>query len=346
MIRVPGFDLARIGQSYPLTFGTLDDQGESKMTQATRLRDKFLGGMVGTGLGDAIGEMAFHFRNRAELQACIALAEQLRYTDDTAMAIGLAESLVQAGGLDEQHLGNTFHDHYLREPWRGYASGPPSIFGRVQREGMTYSEAARSLFGGQGSFGNGAAMRIAPVGLFFYDAPDLYDRARRSAHVTHAHPVGFDGAAVLARAIAWVMQRDPQETFPAQVFCQELVEFARTPEMRDKMQLVHTLLTQDTTPLASARHLGQSVAVHESLPFALYAFLRHPTSFEDCLFCASLHGGDRDTLGAMACAVSGAYLGIDAIPPEWRAKLENRPQIEELAVQLVETRARTGSTTV
>ena len=86
------------------------------MTQATRLQDKFLGGMVGTGLGDAIGEIAFHFRNRAELQARIVQAEQLHYTDDTAMAIGLAESLIQVGGLDEQHLGDTFHDHYLREP--------------------------------------------------------------------------------------------------------------------------------------------------------------------------------------------------------------------------------------
>lgn len=310
------------------------------MTRALRLKDKFLGGMVGTGLGDAIGEMAFHFRNRADLRSRIAQADQLLYTDDTAMAIGLAESLVQAGGLDEQHLGDTFRDHYRREPWRGYASGPPSIFGQVQREGMSYTEAARSLFGGQGSFGNGAAMRIAPLGLFFHDTPDLYDKARRSARVTHAHPIGIDGAAVLAWAVARVVGLDPQEPFPLQVFCEGLVDFARSPEMRDKMQLVHTLLTRGTTPQAAAHRLGQSVAVHESLPFALYAFLRHPKSFEDCLFSACLHGGDRDTLGAMACAVSGACLGIDAIPPNWRAKLENRLQIEALAIQLAEKKKK------
>ena len=67
---------------------------------------------------------------------------------------------------------------------------------------------------------------------------------------------------------------------------------------------------------------------------ALYAFLRHPQSFQDCLFCAILNGGDRDTLGAMACAVSGAYLGIDAIPQDRRSKLENGKQIEDLAIQL------------
>jgi len=80
------------------------------------------------------------------------------------------------------------------------------------------------------------------------------------------------------------------------------------------------------------------VAVHESLPFALYSFLRHPKSFADCLFCAILHGGDRDTLGAMACAVSGAYVGIDSIPQSWRQKLENRSYIEDLALRLSEIR--------
>jgi poly(ADP-ribose) glycohydrolase ARH3 len=74
--------------------------------------------------------------------------------------------------------------------------------------------------------------------------------------------------------------------------------------------------------------------MHESMPFAVYAFLRHPQSFEECLFCAILNGGDRDTLGAMACAASGAYLGIEAIPPTWREKIENRKHIEELASQL------------
>ena len=78
------------------------------------------------------------------------------------------------------------------------------------------------------------------------------------------------------------------------------------------------------------------MAVHESLPFALYSFLRRPKSFEDCLFCAILHGGDRDTLGAMACVISGAYLGIESIPQSWRQKLENRSHIEDLALRLSE----------
>lgn len=306
------------------------------------LKSKFLGGMVGSALGDAIGEMAFWRSDEARLRSKIARSDVLVYTDDTAMAIGLAEAvstseaITQAGQLDPQHLGDTFRANYKREPWRGYASGPPTVFRLVERRGMSYSEAARSLFRGQGSFGNGAAMRIAPVGLFFHDAPDLYEQARASASVTHAHPVGVDGAAVQAWAIAQAVKLDPREPFPLERFSQGLVDFARTAQIRDKMVLVRALLAEDVPPANAARQLGRSVAVHESLPFAIYSFLRHSQSFELCLFCAILHGGDRDTLGAMACAVSGAYLGVEAIPQAWRGKLENRQHVEELALRLME----------
>lgn len=308
------------------------------MTHQIDLKPKFLGGMVGSALGDAIGELAFQCRGEASLRSEIAQRNVFVYTDDTAMAIGLAESITQVRGVDPQHLGDTFRANFEREPWRGYASGPPTVFSRVEKYGMSYEEAARRLFGGQGSFGNGAAMRIAPVGLFYYDAPDLYEKARQSASVTHVHPTGVDGAAVLAWAVAQAVKLDPGETFPFQDLIQSLVDFARTPSMRDKMLLVRDLIAEDVPSLDAAKRLGRSVAVHESLPFAIYAFLRHPRSFEACLFCAILNGGDRDTLGAMACAISGAHLGVEAIPRAWREKIENRGHIESLAIKLAEMR--------
>jgi len=306
------------------------------MTDRESLQSRFLGGMVGSALGDAIGELAFWRWSEARLRSKIARSDVLVYTDDTAMAIGLTESITQVGRLDQQHVGDVFRANYRREPWRGYAMGPPTVFSLVERRGMSYSEAARSLFGGQGSFGNGAAMRIAPVGLFFHDSPDLYEQARASASVTHAHPVGVDGAAVLAWAVAQAVKLHPQESFPLEPFSQGLVDFARTPEIRGKMVLIRTLLAEDIPPRDAARRLGRGVAVHKSLPFAIYSFLRHPKSFEACLFCAVLNGGDRDTLGAMACVVSGAYLGVEAIPQGWREKLESRECIEDLAIKLAE----------
>ena len=296
------------------------------------LESRFTGGMVGSALGDAIGELAFSHRDEPGLRARIARKRTLVYTDDTAMAIGLAQSLVAYGRIDERHLGDVFRRNYRREPWRGYASGPPTVFSMVERHEMSYGEAARSLFGGEGSYGNGAAMRIVPVGLVYHGSPDLYAQVQRSARVTHAHPVGVDGAAVLAWLIAQVVMLDPKAAFPLHDLGQGLVGFARTAQMRAKMAQVVASLAE--APPVAARRLGQSVAAHESVPYAIYAFLRHPSSFEACLLCAVLNGGDRDTLGAMACAISGAYLGLDAIPTAWRDKLENGQGIERLANDL------------
>lgn len=298
------------------------------------IESKFLGGMVGGAVGDAIGEIAFLYPDRDLLGAKLDQLSELRYTDDTAMAIGLAESIIRRGDIDQEHLGKTFSQNFEREPWRGYASGPPTIFSLVKQRGLTYSEAAKSLFGGEGSLGNGAAMRIVPLGLFFLDAPELYERACAASEVTHAHPVGMDGAAVQAFAVAQAVKLEPGKDFPLEKAIRGLVEFARTSPISEKMRLVQEFLFQGAPPSEAADRIGRTVAVHESMPFAIYAFLRHNASFEECLFCAVLNGGDRDTLGAMAGAISGAYLGVEAIPEPWRHKLENRAYIEHLATTL------------
>jgi poly(ADP-ribose) glycohydrolase ARH3 len=300
-----------------------------------KLWGKYLGCMLGSALGDAIGELAFRFPEEGRLRTAIAAASVLRYTDDTAMAIGLAESLAERKGLDPQHLGRTFHRHFNQEPWRGYASGPPTIFQVVEKSGLTYQEAARSLFGGQGSQGNGAAMRVAPLGLFFHDAPDLYDRAVAAAAVTHGHPLAQDGAAIQAVAVALALHLDSQKPFSWDAFLRRLLTLAKTPEIKEKSSLVRTLLKGKVPGREAAEILGKSVKIHESLPFALYAFLAQPHSFEDCLLGAVLNGGDRDTLGAMAGALSGAYLGVKAITALWREKLENQGLIERLALALL-----------
>jgi poly(ADP-ribose) glycohydrolase ARH3 len=300
-----------------------------------KLEVKYRGCLVGSALGDAIGELAFGAPAAGRLKAAIAAAPQLRYTDDTAMALGLAESLAERQGLDPQHLGRTWHRNFNREPWRGYAAGPPTIFQLAEQTGLTYEELARRLFGGQGSFGNGAAMRVAPLGLWFHDSAALYDKAAASAAVTHAHPLAQDGAAIQAGAVALGVGLDPEKPFSLEAFIEPLLRRARTPEFQEKLSLVQALVAQQVPGPEAAKILGKSVKIHESLPFALYAFVSHPHSFEACLLEAVLNGGDRDTLGAMAGAVSGAYLGVAAIPALCREKLENRDLIENLARALV-----------
>ena len=307
------------------------------MTERLERRGKFVGALVGTGVGDAIGELAFRHPTREGLVAAVDRQEKLIYTDDTAMAIGVASSLVQVGGLDQQHLGDTLRKNYRCEPWRGYASGPPTVFTRVECDGLSYPEAAETLYDGQGSFGNGAAMRIAAIGLFFCESKDLYGNACESASVTHAHPIGIDGAAVQAQAVAQAVKLDPSAPLPAADYVQMLQDTARTPEMKQKLSRVRELIRQEVPCRAAAEELGSGVAVHQSQPFSVYCFLQHPDSFVEALFCAALNGGDRDTMGAMSCAIAGAYLGVQAIPALWREKLENYHQLERVADRLSAT---------
>lgn len=298
------------------------------------IHSKFLGAMLGSAIGDAIGELAFRFPERNQLLAEVEAAEKLVYTDDTAMAIALAESLVEMDDIDERHLGDSFYQHYLKEPWRGYGEGPPQVFEMVEEEDISYNEAARRIYEGNGSTGNGAAMRITPLGLYYYNSDDLYDKAKASAQVTHAHPIGIDGGAVQAKAVAQTVALNYQRPFSPQTFVESLVTFARTTELKDKLALIPELIAADINADEAVPRLGNGIAAHESMPFALYSFLRHPHTFVEAILCSTLHGGDRDSMGAMAGAVCGGYLGIEAIPHEWRHKLENNQHIETLAREI------------
>jgi poly(ADP-ribose) glycohydrolase ARH3 len=172
----------------------------------------------------------------------------------------------------------------------------------------------------------------------YFDSLDLYEKVHLSASVTHAHPVGIDGASVQAKAVAQAVALKPEEEFIPNEFLNCLIDFARTTEMKGKLLLVQRLIAENISPMRAAQQIGRSVTAHESIPFAIYSFLLYPRSFEDCLFCAILNGGDRDTLGAMASAISGTYLGVNALPKMWLQKLENRTLIQELALKLMELR--------
>ncbi len=304
--------------------------------------DKFKGCMLGSALGDAIGELAFRYTSREKLLSAVDENDMLRYTDDTAMAIGIAGSLIEnEGELNLHHLGETFRKNFQKEPWRGYGQGPPHIFDMVSKgEKESYVEAAKTLFGGEGSMGNGSAMRIAPVGIFFKDEERVVKEAERSAEVTHAHELSKDGAAVLASAIniasdhhckASAAERlKPVET------AERLSKIARTEVFAEALEEVKELLESETKREEAARRLGTDILIHRSVPYSIFSFLAAPHSFEEALMNAIMVRGDRDTIGAMTCALSGAYLGKSSIPEHLLQKLENHEYIESLAIQLFE----------
>ncbi|MDH5781336.1 MAG: ADP-ribosylglycohydrolase family protein, partial [Dehalococcoidia bacterium] len=82
---------------------------------------------------------------------------------------------------------------------------------------------------------------------------------------------------------------------------------------------------------------GNGIEALNSVPTAIYCFLKQPKSYKDSVIYAISLGGDTDTIASMAGAISGAYLGVEAIPQEWRLKLENKAYIEDLAEKLWQT---------
>ena len=293
-----------------------------------------LGSLVGTGVGDAVGAAfeGWHMVEPEEIKAVADRRDVLTYTDDTHMMIGIAESLIENRGFDGEHMAHTFVRNYEREPWRGYGPGPPRIF-RLVRAGETWDRAAETLYRG-GSYGNGSAMRIAPVGVLYHDdLAGLRDVAHKSSQITHSHELGKGGAALQAYAVALAVNLDPGEPLDPRQFLAELDGFIHHEVYRQKLAKVAALLDEADRANVAAE-LGNGIEAFNSVPTAIHSFLSHPRSFEEAVLFAVSLGGDTDTIAAMTGAISGAYLGVGSIPERWRMKLENRLYIEELAEKL------------
>lgn len=298
------------------------------------LRSKFAGALIGTAMGDALGASleGRHMLPESEVQALADVRRLFVYTDDTHMAIGVAESLIAEGGFDGEHMAHTFIGNYDLEPFRGYGPGPPRIF-RMIKGGQAWDEASEKLYRG-GSYGNGSAMRIAPVGVLFHDDPvRLKEVAYQSSQITHAHELGKQGAALQAYAVALATAAAPSSPFDSAGFLGKLSDCIEHEVYRQKLSAIERLMgEQDRAKVVSA--LGHGIEAFNSVPTAIYSFFTHPQSFADAVVYAISLGGDTDTIGAMTGAISGAYLGIGAIPQVWKEKLENRAYIEELAERL------------
>jgi len=298
------------------------------------LKSRFLGSLVGTGVGDAVGA-SFEGWHRVSLEQIQAIGERrkvLTYTDDTHMMIGVAESLIRSKGFNGGDMARTFIQNYELEPFRGYGPGPPRIF-RMIRAGEAWDKAAQKLYCG-GSYGNGSAMRVAPIGVFYHDDLEMVrEVAHKSSQITHAHNLGKEGAALQACAIALVTNLQSQVLDPYS-FLAKIVDYVQDEVYRQKLSRVKELLASPEDRTTVVIELGNGIEAFNSVPTAIYSFLAHPDSFAEAILYAISLGGDTDTIGAMTGAISGAYLGIESIPDGWRNKLENRLYIEELSGKL------------
>jgi ADP-ribosylglycohydrolase len=294
--------------------------------------------LLGLAVGDAFGAMLEDYGGdlaRRAAKRLISMKRPWRWTDDTAMALSIVEQLERCGAIEPDALGAAFAHRFVREPGRGYGAGAATLLARVAAGGSSREEAA-ALFGGQGSYGNGAAMRAAPNGAFFApDLPRVRDEALLSAAPTHAHPDGAAGA--VAVAIAAALARTG-----AVARGELLAEVARwTPEsrVRDKLRRAAALgLGFDVQLAGEELGTGSNISAHDTVPFGIWVAARHLDSYEDALWTVTAHPGlalsisgttfsavDRDTLGAIVGGIVACATGPGGIPLLWREATESLP---------------------
>jgi len=325
-----------------------EDKGEGRtalisLSQET-LRDKFRGAILGCFLGDAFGS-GFEGMDpdRSMFHMSILSKKFTRsYTDDTDMTLALAESIIQCGQIDPEDIAKQFS--LTCDLTRGYAIGTIKAVQGL-RAGLKWHQVSRIVFE-NGSFGNGAAMRTSPVGLFYHhDLDSLKEAAIQQANITHIHPLGQCGAVMQACSVGLAVIQNPKEFFKKEEVIVHLREvlWSGPVEYIKALNKTEEMLSQGKKLQARevVQSLGNGVEAHLSVPSACYIALTYSPDFCDAIRAAISLGGDTDTIAGMVGAIVGAHVGEKGLPLEWLEQLEEGPRgrsfVRSLADRLFET---------
>jgi len=277
----------------------------------------------GLSVGDSFGEQFFAAGEIQRIEHRILQKPPWRYTDDTEMGLAIAEVLRQIGYIDTDLLAMHFAHHYAADPSRGYGATAHSIL-RSLCAGNNYRRAAAAVFEGQGSLGNGAAMRAGPLGAYFAgDSPaKIIEQASLSAEVTHMNPEGIAGAAAVALAAAWAAQhRHSLGTTAQHDFLAYVAEHTPVSYVQQGIQTAAGFAAHCSVMMAAAvLGNGSKISAPDTVPFALWCASHHLTEFEEGLWVTVSALGDRDT----TCAIVGSIIALSGatIPPAWLAARE------------------------
>ncbi|MFC4853050.1 ADP-ribosylglycohydrolase family protein [Actinophytocola glycyrrhizae] len=273
------------------------------------MREHAYASLVGTAVGDALGE-GLYLRDNAVRRRLPAAP--WRWTDDTEMACSVFRVLDTHGRADPEALAASFVAHHDVD--RGYGAGIDAMMREVSRGGDLRA-LAMSAFGGTGSWGNGAAMRVAPLGAWFAGDPlRAAAEAAVSAAVTHTHPEGVAGAVAVAVAAA---------VPPGHMFA-EVLRHTPPGEVRAGISKAAALAA---TPEEAATELGTGgrVSAPDTVPLALWVIARHPHDYEEAVWEVAALAEDVDTLCAIVGGVIATRVGQEGIPAGWRRSVEPLP---------------------
>ncbi len=295
-----------------------------------QLERRFQGCLVGLAVGDALGAPVEGLTRQAIAAQFGSITDMIStgrpglspgdYTDDTAMMLCIAESLVEKGEFDPEDVADRFLQWYQTNPI--LLAGRTTIAALEALESSVpwhrAGEVAHQRLGT--SAGNGAIMRCAPIALrYFRNERDLIKASADSALITHWDLQARWAAVALNLIIARLLLGRREGVLD------EVIPKIMHPRVAGRLQRALALEMYD---------LKTSSYVLDTLQVAVWCFFK-TFSFEDALVTAVNLGGDTDTQGAVCGAMAGAYYGIDAIPERWLNSLKDRERIASLGLALL-----------
>ncbi|AUH43809.1 ADP-ribosylglycohydrolase family protein [Streptomyces sp. CMB-StM0423] len=292
-----------------------------------------LDSLHGLAFGDAFGDRWFGILRRegpAALEARTPPPEAVwRWSDDTAQALVLVRELAEGGGtVDQDRLALRLAAAYAGDTHRGYGASMHDVLRRIGA-GEPWREVVAGQFGGLGSWGNGAAMRAAPLGAWHAaDLDAVGEQAARQGAVSHHHPEAVAGAVAvaLAAALATRSRGGPAPARPD--FLRAVAERLPDGDVRSGVRIA-ARMPESTSVRQAAENLGSGYRMSgpDTVPYALWCAAGHLDDLHEGLWFTVEGRGDIDTTCAMAGGVIAARTGVAALPSAWHAAREPLPPV-------------------
>ena len=302
--------------------------------------DKALGAMLGLAIGDALGApVEFLLRDSFPPVTDFQSGGKFHlpagtYTDDTAMALCLAQSLIDKQGCDPiDQL-----EKYLRWLNEGYMSATGKSVGcgkTIYRALLRFMAAPKPQCGNarmKRQAGNGSLMRVAPIAIYYrHNLHDAYQCAQTSSYTTHGLKICADACIVYVGLLVGLLEGKSKDevlsgTYAEYLLNDVLEQYRIEPEIAN---VLHG--SYKTKPREAIRSGGY---VLDSLEAALWAFY-HGSDYAESVLMAVNLGEDSDTTAAICGALAGAWDGYKMLPDGWKNRLANRARIEATARKLV-----------
>ncbi|AZM59660.1 MULTISPECIES: ADP-ribosylglycohydrolase family protein [unclassified Streptomyces] len=284
--------------------------------------ERALAALRGLSVGDALGSQFFVPVNYPLLKRRELPPGPWQWTDDTEMACSVVAVLAAHRRIDQDALAESFAAHHDFD--RGYGPAVNRLL-RLVREGGDWRELSAALFNGQGSWGNGAAMRIAPLGAWYADDPEqATHQAEVSSYPTHQHREAVVGAMAVAAAAAFAAAPDGPPGPEALLDGVIALVPARSAVGAGLRRARDMLDYADAATVAAVLGCGRRTTAHDTVPFALWSAARALGDYEQGFWTTAQVGGDVDT----TCAIVGGVVAAGKAggpPAEWAGQVEPLP---------------------